>query len=82
MAGDAQQDLALGERLVHELELVLLEVAQPAVDQLRRRRRGGAARSARSTSIVDRPRPRRRARSGAVDAAADDEQVVVTRGAL
>jgi hypothetical protein len=35
VARDAQQDLALGKRLGHQAELVVLEVAQPAVDQLR-----------------------------------------------
>ena len=33
------QHLALGERLVHEADLALLEVAQPAVHELRRLRR-------------------------------------------
>jgi hypothetical protein len=32
---EPQQHLALAQRLAHQAELVLLEVAQPAVDQLR-----------------------------------------------
>jgi hypothetical protein len=35
-----EQEAALLERLAHEAELLLLEVAQPAVDQLRRAARG------------------------------------------
>ena len=42
VSGDAQQDLALGERFGDEAELELLEVAQPAVDQLGGRGRRGA----------------------------------------
>src|SRR5262249_51509528 len=38
---DAQQHLALLQRLAHQVELVLLEVAQPAVDQLRAASAGG-----------------------------------------
>jgi hypothetical protein len=75
--GDAQQDLALGERFAHQLELVLLEVAQPAVDQLGGRRRGGA----RQVAPLDENRRQAAAgrvarNAGAVDATADDQQVV------
>jgi hypothetical protein len=38
--GVAQQPLALAQRLVHQADVALLEVAQPAVDQLRALRRG------------------------------------------
>jgi len=38
--GDPEQHLALGERLGDQAKLVLLEVAQPAMDQLRGRRGG------------------------------------------
>ena len=75
--GNAQQDLALGERLAHQLELVLLEVAQPAVDQLGGRRRRGAR------QVVALHEDRRQAAAGcvardagAIDAAADDQQIV------
>ena len=77
MARDPKQDLALGERLVHQLELVLLEVAQSAVDQLGGRRGGGA----RQVAALD--EDSRQAATGsvsrnasAVDATADDQQVV------
>ena len=81
--GDTQQDLPLGERLVHQLEFVLLEVAQPAVDQLRRSGRRGAG----QVPSLDQDRRQSPAGgvardTGAVDAAADDEQVVSHRGAL
>jgi hypothetical protein len=42
-----QQQSALGERLAHEAELELLEVAQPAVDQLARAARGAGGEVAR-----------------------------------
>jgi hypothetical protein len=38
MARHAQQDLALGERLGHQAKLVMLQIAQAAVDQLGGRR--------------------------------------------
>jgi hypothetical protein len=38
----AEQQLALGQRLAHQAELVVLQVAQAAVDQLGGRRRGVA----------------------------------------
>ena len=39
----AEQHLALLQRLVHQPERIALEIAQPAVDQLGRSGRGGAA---------------------------------------
>src|SRR5258706_8440434 len=83
VAGDAQQDLALGKRFGHEAELVLLEVAQAAVDQLRRRRGGRA----REIGALDEQRrqaaPGCVARDpGAVDAPADDEEVDHSRGTI
>src|SRR6185436_18446143 len=77
MAGDPQQDLALGERLGDQAELVMLEIAQPAVDQLRGRRR-----SRRRQIVAFDQYHRQPAASGvardadAVDAAADHQQVV------
>ena len=44
--GDAQQDLPLGKRLAHQLELILLEVAQPPVNEL------GAARARRAREVA------------------------------
>ena len=80
MAGDAQHDLALGERLVHQLELVVLEVAQPAVDQLG----GGGGGGRRQVGALDQQRGQPAAGgvardAGAVDAAANDEHVAGLR---
>ena len=76
MRGVAQQPLALGERLVHEAEFALLEVAQAPVHQLRGLRR----RSRRQVRLVD--EGYRQAAGGGVEgdarsggATADDEQV-------
>ena len=82
MAGDAQQDLALGERFGDQAKLELLEVAQPAVDQLR----GGGRRRARKVSALYEQRRQATAGSiardaGAVDAATDDEKIVDHRAA-
>ena len=71
-----QQHLALGQRLAHQRELVVLEVAQAAVDQLGRRRRGvrrevvllAQHHAAAAAGEVARD-------AGAVDAAADDQHV-------
>ena len=54
-----QQHLALGQRLAHQRELVVLEVAQPAVDQLGRRRRGVRRQIVLLASSTVRPRPAR-----------------------
>ena len=79
-AGDAQQDLALGERLGHQAELVVLEVAQAAVDQLRGGRRGRAGEIVLLDQQHRQAAPRGVARdAGAVDAAADHQQVVASR---
>jgi hypothetical protein len=42
--GDAQEPLALAKGLAHEIDLVVLEVAQPAVDEARRPARRGTMR--------------------------------------
>jgi ElaB/YqjD/DUF883 family membrane-anchored ribosome-binding protein len=71
-----QQQPALAQRLAHEAELLLLEVAQPAVDQLARARR----RAGREVTRLDQ-RHRQTARGGVERAAragrpaADDEHV-------
>ena len=74
LRGVAQQPLALGERLVHEAEFALLEVAQAPVHQLRGLRR----RPRRQVRLVD--EGYRQAAGGGVegdarscDATADDE---------
>ena len=78
MRGDAEQRLALGERLAHETQRAVLEVAQAAVNQLAGGRRGGAGEIAFLDEQDPEPAPGRIARDpGAVDAAADDEEVVV-----
>jgi hypothetical protein len=74
--GDAQQHLALRERLGDEAELVVLEVAQAAVDELGRPRRGGAGEVGLLREQHRQPAARGIARNaGAVDAAADDEEI-------
>ena len=76
MGGVAQQSLALVQRLVHQPDLALLEVAEAAVGQLRRlgrRARGQVA-------LVDQRHAQASARrverhAGAGDAGADDQHV-------
>ena len=72
----AQQHLALDQRLAHQPELVIFEIAQAAMDQLAAARRGALARDRPSrTAATDEAAPGRVARdAGAVDAAADDER--------
>ena len=77
---DPQHDLALGERLADEPELVVLEVPEAAVDEL------GAPRRGRGSEIVLLDQEHRQAAPGgvardpgAVDAAADNEQVEGSR---
>ena len=74
---EPEQHLALGQRLAHEAELVELEIAQAAMDELARGRGGRA----REIVLLDEQHleaaPGRIASdAGAVDAAADDEEVV------
>ena len=74
---DVEQHLALGQRLAHEAERAVFEVTQPAVDELARRRRGSAGEIIFLDEQDLEPPPRRIARDPrAVDAAADDEEVV------
>ena len=78
---DAHQHAALVMRLANEAEVPELEVAQPAVDQLR----GGARRGAAEVAAIDErdsePDPRRgRGDAGADDPAADDEHVEALGG--
>ena len=71
------QHLALGQRLPHQPEIEVLEVAQPAVDQLGRARRGAGreiAHLAQKYGMASAGGVTRQ--SAAVDAAADDRQVV------
>ena len=73
----AEEHLALGEGLAHEAELVLLEVAQPAVDELGRGRR----RSARQVVLLGEQHAEPASRgvprdTAAVDAPTDDGNVV------
>ena len=72
----APQHLAFAERLAHEAELVMFEIAQPAVDQLRGTR-GRAARQIVLLAKVDAQAPPRGVArdAAAVDAAADDRDV-------
>ena len=72
----AQQHFALGERLGNQPELVVLEIAQAAVDQLGAPLRGGR----REVVLLGQQHREAAARgiardAGAVDAAADDEEI-------
>jgi hypothetical protein len=73
----AQQGLALLERLAHEPELLVLEVAQPAVNQLGTGRRGVRGEIVLFAKQHGEPAPSRVTRDArAVDPAAHDEQIV------
>ena len=77
MAGVGQQHLALLQRLAHEPEFVVLEIAQAAVDELGARRRRGAAQIALLQQEHGKPAARGIGRNaGAVDAAAGNDEVV------
>src|SRR5262245_18616225 len=84
MAGDPQQRLALGKRFRDQAEFVLLEVAQPSVNQLRRRGGGRAGEVVAFDQGGLQAAAGRVARDpGAVDAAADDKDVVLhSRGTI
>ena len=78
MRRDGQQHLALGQRLSHQTKFIIFEVAQSAVDQLAAGRGGCAGK------IVLLDKQHRQAAScgvacdtGAVDAAANDDKVVL-----
>ena len=74
--GVAKQHLALDQRLADQAELVIFEIAQPAMDQLGAGRGGGA----REIVLLDQQDAEAAARGiagdpGTVDAAADDQQI-------
>src|SRR5262249_5580818 len=72
----AQQNLALNQRLADQTELVIFEIAQPAVDQLRAGRGGGAGEIVLLDQQDAEPAPRGVARNtSTVDAAADDQEI-------
>ena len=82
MAGDAQQDVTLLQRLAHQAELVVLEIAQAAMDELAGR--GGGR--ARQIALFDEQHAQAAAGgiardADAVDPAAHDQQVE-TRNAV
>ena len=73
-----QQHLALGQRLAHQPERAVLEIAQAAVDELGRGRRGARA----EVVLLQQQHAQAAAGgvardAGAVDAAADDGEIVV-----
>jgi hypothetical protein len=71
-----RQPLALDQRLAHQPELAIFEIAQPAMDQLGRGGRGVARQIVLLDQQHAQPAPGRIARDpDAVDAAADDQQV-------
>jgi hypothetical protein len=72
----AQQPAAFAHRLARQRDLALAQVAQAAVDQLRRARRRSPGEVARLDQHHGNAAPRRlEGDAGAGDAAADDEQV-------
>ena len=82
MRRHAQQHLALGQPLAHQAEGAMLEIAQPAMDQLARRRGRGAGEVALLAKQHAKPPPGGVAGNRhPVDAAADDQQVIDTRSA-
>ena len=71
-----QQHLALDQRLAHQAELVVFEIAQAAMDQLGAGRRGGAG----EVGLLGEQHLEAAARgiagdAGTIDAAADDKQI-------
>jgi hypothetical protein len=78
-----EQHFALGEGFRDELELELLEVAQPAVDQLAARRaRRGSEIPLLHKHRAEAPAGRVARNAHAVDAAADDEKICLRRAFL
>ena len=74
----AQQHLTLAERGAHEAERAVLQVAKPAVDQLRRRRRGARGKVVLLDQNHLEPAPGGIAGdAGAVDAAANDGKIEI-----
>ncbi len=71
-----EQHLALAQRLAHQAELAVFEIAQAAMDELARGRGGGAGEIALLAQNDAEPAPRGVARDpGTVDAAADHQQI-------
>ena len=74
--GLGEQHLALLQRLAHQPELVMFEVAQAAMDQLGRGRGGGAGEIVHLAETDLQPTADGIAGdTGAIDAAANDEQI-------
>jgi len=77
---DAPQYLAFLQRLAHQAEFIMLQIAQPAVDQLGRGRRGALRKVPRLQQQHPRAAPGRIARDpGAVDPAADHDDIIGRR---
>ena len=75
--------LALDQRLAHQAEPAVLEIAQPAVDQLGGGRRGAGGEIVLLDQQHAKPAPGGVARDpGAVDAAADDGEIEVGHACL
>ena len=78
MGGHAEQHLPLRQRLFHQPEFVMFEVAQAAVDQLAGVGRGGRGEIARLEQGNLQTPPRCISRNAyPVDAAADDDQIIM-----
>ena len=81
MRRHAQQHFALGQRLAHQAESAVLEIAQAAMDQLG----GGRGRAGAKIVLLDKQYAQAAAGgvagdAGSVDAAADDGEVEVGHG--
>ena len=76
-----EEQRPLAERLTHQPDVQLLEVAQPAVDELARSRRGAGAKVPGLDEPYGQPSGDRVERdSGAHDAAADDQHLQLRAG--
>ena len=76
MRRDAKQHFPFSQRLPHEAEFVIFEIAQPAMNELARRRRCRAGKIALLAEHHRKAAPGGVARDpGAIDAAADDEEI-------
>ena len=77
MGRHTEQDLPLRQRLFHQPEFVMFEIAQAAVDQLAGVGRGGRGEIARPNSATFSPARRICRDADPVDAAADDDQIIM-----
>ena len=80
---ETQEPFAFGQRLAHQLDRAMFEIAQPAVDQLGGGRRGAGGEVVLLDQQHAQAPPGSVARdAGSVDAAADDGEVEIGHTAL